>query len=307
MAESAAASIESRAGRLAAERAARARYFELRMRSAAERVASLGRQITHAKAEADSLRQRAELAQATSRRYAALTGSGFVSSAQHQQRQEEALDAVSHLEAARRIAASLVSDRSAASTEVETLREQMQAELAEIDRSIESTREEAMQNATRKRLAVTAPADGIVSALKLLPGQAVQQGQHLFDFLPDAARGERSQVQLFATSRAVGFIRPGQQVNLRFDAFPFQKFGMVKASVASVSRTPYAPGEIPASVPAANEPMYRVLADIDAASQPEGPQLAFRPGMSVSADVLLETRAVWEWALEPLIAIHRKL
>jgi len=103
-------------------------------------------------------------------------------------------------------------------------------------------------------------------------------------------------------------VQAGQPVNVRFDAFPFQKFGMFKGRVASVSRTPYAPGEVPATVPASNEPLYRVLVDIDpAAGRGGAPPLVLRPGMAVNADVLLDTRAVWEWALEPLIAIHKKL
>jgi membrane fusion protein len=252
------------------------------------------------------------LAQAVSRRYGQLVAHGFISAAQQQQREEEALDATSRLEAARRTTDALVSDRAAASSEVQTLREQMQADLAEIDRAIESNRQEAWQAAARMRLAITAPADGVVSAMKLSPGQAVQQGELLFDFLPGGGdfgdEGKRSQVQLFASSRTVGFVKPGQTVNLRFDAFPFQKFGMFKGTVASVSRTPYAPGEVPASVSATNEPMYRVLVDVDPnANRAAAEQLAFRPGMSVTADVLLETRAVWEWVLEPLIAIRQKL
>jgi membrane fusion protein len=307
-AERAASSIKSRGERLEQEKSARIRYFVLRMLAAADRVGSLAKQGEHAKAEAASHARRAELAASAARTYAQLATTGFVSRAQHQQREEEALDAASRLEAANRAVDSLASDKAAASAEIEALREQMRAELAAIGRALESNREEAWQAAARKRLAITAPADGVVSALALSPGQMVQQGEMLFGFLPDGGGTEgRTQVQLFAPGRAIGFTQPGQAVNLRFDAFPFQKFGMLKGIVASISRTPYAPAEIPSPVPATNEPMYRVLVDIEPAAggAPLHP-LAMRPGMSVSADVLLETRAVWEWALEPLIAIHKK-
>lgn len=314
-AEDASASIRARAAQLESEKQARSRFYAARVRSAEERAVSLARQMQHAQAEIDSLRQRGDLANAAARRLAALADEGFVPTAQVQASQDAALDASSRLEAARRAAAALASDRASAATEAQSLRQQMMGELAALQRSIESSREEALQNATRQRLAITAPADGTVSALQLSHGQTVQPGEQLLDFLPDADnraerggddRAARVQVQLFASGRTVGFVKPGQVVNVRFEAFPFQKFGMFKGKVAAVSRTPYAPAEIPQSV-AAREPMYRVVVELDAGAVAlRSSGLVFRPGMPVAADVLLETRAIWEWALEPLIAIHHK-
>ena len=54
----------------------------------------------------------------------------------------------------------------------------------------------------------------------------------------------RLQAQLFAPSSAIGFVRPDQTVLLRYQAFPYQKFGHQSGQVVQVSRTPLQPSEL---------------------------------------------------------------
>lgn len=53
------------------------------------------------------------------------------------------------------------------------------------------------------------------------------------------------QAHLDAPSRAAGFVRAGQDVWLRYAALPDQKFGMARATIDSVSRTPVNPQGLP--------------------------------------------------------------
>jgi membrane fusion protein len=53
-------------------------------------------------------------------------------------------------------------------------------------------------------------------------------------------QGAKLQAQLYAPSSAVGFVRPGQPVRLRYEAFPYQKYGQQGGPVLQVSRTPLA-------------------------------------------------------------------
>ena len=75
--------------------------------------------------------------------------------------------------------------------------------------------------------------------------------------------GEKLEAQLFGPSRAIGFIRAGQRVLLRYEAFPYQKFGQYEGVVAEVSRTAINPAELTqlsglTSLLAADEPVYRM-------------------------------------------------
>jgi len=109
--------------------------------------------------------------------------------------------------------------------------------------------------------------------------------------------------QLMVPSSAVGFIRPGDQVQLRYQAFPHQKFGHYPGSVMQVS-----PSAIPDPAGGAGPPVYRVLVSLESQSVlAYGERETLRPGMLVDADILGERRRIIEWVFEPLYAIEGRL
>jgi membrane fusion protein len=121
--------------------------------------------------------------------------------------------------------------------------------------------------------------------------------------------------QLYAPSSAVGFVRPQQAVNLRYQAFPYQKFGQQSGRVLQVSRTPLTPAELALlnlptalSQGALSEPLYRITVGLDRQSvSAYGQEQALSPGMQLDADVLLERRSLIEWIFEPLLSLARRV
>jgi membrane fusion protein len=112
---------------------------------------------------------------------------------------------------------------------------------------------------------------------------------------------------LFAPSSAVGFLRSQQAVMLRFDAFPYQKFGLQTGHVLQVARSPLQATEL-ASLPlqggAANEPLYRITVALDrqdVAAYGEAQPLS--PGMQLEGDVQLDRRRLIEWIFEPVLGL----
>lgn len=102
-------------------------------------------------------------------------------------------------------------------------------------------------------------------------------------------------------SAAIGFVKPGDRVLLRYQAYPYQKFGSHEGKVLRVSRsaTP-----LPNSAGANSEPMYRVLVSLHQQSvQAYGHPEALLPGMRLEADVMGERRRLFEWVLEPLYSV----
>jgi membrane fusion protein len=111
---------------------------------------------------------------------------------------------------------------------------------------------------------------------------------------------------LYAPSSAIGFIRAGQTVRLRYEAFPFQKFGHHEGRVLQVSRTPLPPGEVPAS--ARDEPMYRITVALERQTvRAYGSEQPLAAGMQLEADVLLERRRLIEWIFEPVLSVAGRL
>ena len=145
-----------------------------------------------------------------------------------------------------------------------------------------------------------APVAGLVANRLVEPGQAVQAGQPLLTLLP---AGSHLRAQLFVPSRAVGFIEPGDKVLLRYQAFPYQKFGHHEGVVRRVSRS-----AVPGAGGQGAEPFYRVLVDIHRQSiTAYGREEPLRPGMLLEADIMGEHRKLYEWVLEPLYSVTGRL
>jgi membrane fusion protein len=147
------------------------------------------------------------------------------------------------------------------------------------------------------QITLTAPVDGVVGDVSVQPGQRARPEASIVTVVPANSRLE---VWLYAPSRAIGFSRPGQRVRLRFDAFPYQKYGVGTGVVTHVSRVPIEPGAIDGALEF-NEPVFRVRVRIESFA-PRVPTniSALRPGMTLSANLVLERRSLWEVLFNPV-------
>jgi membrane fusion protein len=119
-------------------------------------------------------------------------------------------------------------------------------------------------------------------------------------------KGAVLEAQLWAPSRAIGFVTPGDTVRLMFDAFPYQRFGVAKGKVLNIASTPTAPEDLPIPFPTP-EPMYRITVALEAQTmQAYGQSRRLMPGARVNADLVLERRSFVEWLFAPVFAIARR-
>jgi membrane fusion protein len=95
---------------------------------------------------------------------------------------------------------------------------------------------------------------------------------------------------------------------LRYQAFPYQKFGHQSGQVVQVSKAPLQPSEL-AGLPLAGamtsgEPLYRITVRLDKQDVAAyGATQALAPGMQLDADVVLDRRRLIEWIFEPVLGI----
>lgn len=175
----------------------------------------------------------------------------------------------------------------------------IERKLAELDQSI-------AENEARRTVILRAPQASVVAALLAKPGQLVGAGQTIVSLLPQGAPLE---AQLMVPSRAIGFVRTGARVVLRYEAYPFQKFGQQFGRVIDVSRTALAPQEVANLTGRTNvsEQLYRVVVALDRQDiLAYGKRESLRPGMALEADMLIDRRRLIEWVLEPLYALGRR-
>lgn len=182
---------------------------------------------------------------------------------------------------------------------LEQLQPDFRRQVAGLEKALSELRKQDLHLHAEQNRTIVSPVDGTVSVVFLHQGQSVQARQTLVSVLQS---GSRLQAELFVPSRAIGFVRPGQPVSLRLDAFPYQKFGLQTAWVDDISRNVVLPSDNRDGV-AGNEPVYRITAALDRqALTAYGNTWPLRPGMQFRADILLESRSLLEWLLEPLLA-----
>jgi membrane fusion protein len=182
-----------------------------------------------------------------------------------------------------------------------------QTQLGETDRSIASLDQELAEAESRRQILLTAPQAGTISAIQAARGSNVSPTIPVLSIVP---AGSNLQAELFSPSRSIGFVQVGQRVLLRYQAFPYQKFGFYAGNVVDVSRSALSPSELPqqlsglTSLYGSTEPVYRLtVALAKQTATAYGRPVALQPGMQLEADVLIETRSLIEWALDPLYTL----
>ncbi|WP_320203346.1 HlyD family secretion protein [Agrobacterium rosae] len=147
---------------------------------------------------------------------------------------------------------------------------------------------------------VVAPVAGRVAALQAQPGQTAVAQSPLAALVP---AGSSLEANLLLPSRAGGLVQIGQDVRLRIDAFPYQRFGVIVGHVAQVSRSTYREGELLAPI-SFEDPVYRVTVSLDRTSvSAYGEERQLTPGMTLIGDIITDRRHFTDWITDPLKAI----
>lgn len=260
------------------------------------------------------LAERAVSAQAVADRFLRLVEAKAASSVELHEREEQANLIKAQLITSRRQKADLAIALVAARGELDQNRARVETQLSDFERELATLDQQMAEVHSREALAITAPMAGTVAALNIQSGQPTGAAP-LLVLLPE---GASLIAQLYAPSRAIGFIEPGQQVRMRFHAFPYQKFGQHEGVVTEVTRSPLSPSEIFEKLRAVSangsvaavepEGLYRVSVRLHAQDfTADGRQIQLLPGMTFDADVLQERRKIIDWLLDPLRGLAKRI
>ncbi len=277
---------------------------EQQLAQARKRVDDLKIELAQAGAQVHAQQQRLASAQQEAQRFAQLVKEGFASEAMARDRRNDLLDQTTKLESLRGSKAAIERDLRAAQAELPLIETRTRTQQQQIAERKSELQQSLVQEEARTDSEVRAPISGIVTNIAAARGDSVAADATLATIMP---KGSGLHAQLLVPTRAIGFIEPGNRVVLRYDAFPFQRFGQYQGRVTRVGRTVWSAGEKVGTL-AAREPVYRIEVALDSQVVRSGAQeFPLRPGMLVNADILLEKRTVFEWVFEPVLALRERL
>lgn len=137
-----------------------------------------------------------------------------------------------------------------------------------------------------------APVDGTVQQLVVhTVGGVVTPAQPLLAVVPS---DESLEVEATVLNKDIGFVRPGQQVTVKVESFPYTRFGYLTGTVETVSHDAAQDEKLGLVFPARVR-LGRSTLNVD------GVEVRVTPGMALSVEIGTGKRRVIDYLLSPLV------
>ncbi|MFT8719557.1 HlyD family secretion protein [Acetobacter sp.] len=191
-------------------------------------------------------------------------------------------------------------------------------DINDLDRQIADIDKQIDESESHREVVITAPEDGILSAVRANLGQQVSAGAPLVTLLPT---GRALDAELYVNSSSIGFLREGEPVLLRYAAFPYQRFGLARGHVTEITRAPISEtqgGQTQQGASGAKDKkvdgagvgsdVYRIRVKPDLPYvMAYGQKKSLEAGMEVEADIAIDSRRLYQWILDPVISMHESI
>ena len=272
-------------------------------KSTAERqLQQLAKQVALQESQERNQQQLAQLLQSRVKQYQSLWEKEYVSLEQLQRVKEESLRQNGTLEASRNELINTRKERLHRANELKQLESNYLTQRNDIQSKIASAGQELTESELKREIIIRATTRGTVTALTAAVGQYFDGHAPLLSIIPE---GSTLLAYLYAPGYAVGFIKPNSDVWLRYPAWPWQKFGQYHGTVVSVSKVALTQREIELfESKDSGELLYRIVVRPDSnVVNVYGEKMPLQAGMQLEADVVRDSRRLYEWIFEPLLKI----
>lgn len=296
--------LTQRRGSLEKEQGQMRELAEQQLQQVRKKALDLQNEITQIGTDIRLQTQRLTSAKAEALRWAQLAEKKFASDVAARQKQDEATDQEIRLQALKRQKSTLERDLATTKLEEPSVALRARAQQEQVTRQISELQQTMVQEEAKRETIIKAPITGVVTNITVSTGQSVAADAAFATILPT---GSKLQVELLVPTRAIGFVTKGKEVSIRYEAFPYERFGQYRGVIADVSQTVWSPGDKigPLTV---REPAYRITAKIDRQTvEAMGQEIPLRSGMLVNADILLEKKSLLEWVFEPVLQLRGRL
>jgi hemolysin D len=201
----------------------------------------------------------------------------------------------------------------------EEFRRARYGELVEAERKAKGLSEDLVRAQRRADLQLlAAPVDGTVQQLAVHTiGGVVTPAQSLLVVVPSDSHLE---IEAMVLNRDIGFVHPGQDAEIKVDAFNFNRYGLIDGKVVSVSpdaithdkpadknKSDRNDAEVESSEPSNQELVYAARVSLDRTRmQVEDRLVNLSPGMAVTVEIKTGSRRIISYLLSPLLKFKQE-
>lgn len=276
----------------------RGQYLELQssLQQSDAEIAQRTAEIQAARAWVAKLQETLPIAQQLATDYKRLLDKAYIAKHAYLEKEQQRLDQERELA----VQQARVLELQAAKQQAESRRQSVLAQtrramldlLHEAEQRAASLQQELSKAEQRNRLMhLTAPVDGTVQQLAIhTAGGVVTEAQPLMVIVPSHQPVE---VEAMLENKDIGFVRPGQEVEVKVDTFTFTKYGVVHGTVVSISDDAIEDERLGL--------VYSTRIQLKENNIVVGDQqVPLSPGMAIRAEVKTDKRKVIDYFLSPL-------
>jgi HlyD family secretion protein len=154
----------------------------------------------------------------------------------------------------------------------------------------------------RNLVTLTAPADAVVLELAQKSiGSVVREAEPVVTLVPLDVPLE---AEVSVNARDIGQVAAGEATRIKFDAYPFQKYGTADGTIRTISRDAFNPAtaaDPQAAAAGGGQPFFKARIQMAATGLAASPETRLLPGMTVNAEIKVGTRSVISYFLYPLL------
>jgi len=237
-----------------------------------------------------------------------LNKNGYLSNLEKERQQQALLEAKQEKQNTARLLLQQQNQLNQVAFNVTNIPQQYTLRINNLKRQQADLQRQLAQVASNYKYTITASHSGIVTGIQVVEGETLSQtkaqSKPLLHVIPE---NSELVAELLLPTRSAGFIQVGNTSRLRFDAFPYQRFGFIESKIMRIDQTLITPNEIQLPI-ALQEPVYRLRAKLNQQQmQAFGKTFDLKSGMLFEADIMLEQRTLIEWLLEPIYSLKGRV
>ena len=268
------------------------------------RIAGLRQQLVQLLQQKTTQQDKVETLDAQMPRYRRLQTQGYLADVEYEKHYNEDLNAHTQLESLDNRIAALRTQLTETVDALAVAPQEQASKLSQLHSRKSSLAQERVTTQGQHQRVLRAPIAGRVTAVQVHNGQQIESTRPVMALLP---QGAQFVANLFIPSRAIGFVHSGQSVELQYDAFPHERFGVYDSVVTRVANAILSPAQVSAPI-RVKQPVYRVQVALARQSvDTYGHSTPLASGMTLNANIILEKQSLLDWILDPLYSFKGHL